>query len=241
MGLQFDHHIINGRPVLYEVFHESKEAITSIIITDHKGNKPESVRFSKSEFNKELYQKTLGYGSDLKAKNIIAAVPIDRGGMLIQTTLYKYEDYINILLFNFYHISRSRVTGGTYGYNLKNYTSGLDGLSQLHLVQQDDNTDHSNMSTYNLAVLIGLFNVLNPQNYVAYHRRAKRGCASYDKSDFSFDDGEVSDEFLLEGDDDYEMSLDCQIMAAKEMMAKGYSDDVIKGTYPLGWAALNKK
>lgn len=52
--------------------------------------------------------------------------------------------------------------------------------------------------------------------------------------------GRKCDAAFFADDDDFEWPLDYQIVEAKKMREAGCSDELIKGCYPEGLAALNK-
>ena len=164
MGFGLTYQMIDDRPVLFEVLHETEESVISVIITSFRGDKLRAVKCKKSLLNKEMYSSLFNLRCNIKSKSIIAAIPIKEGDIFISTKLNKSDGSILNEILQLRFFDKSYVSGPARSIE---FDKVID-LTALREFTQRKSLDDKWLEL-SPAILISMFNVINPRNAVSYH------------------------------------------------------------------------
>jgi hypothetical protein len=163
MGFGLQYQIVNGQPVLFEVLHESQDAIVSVIISGSTGAKLQAITYDKSKVDKTLYSNVLQFtGDELYPNSIKAIIPIRVGDVITITTLQRADNHISTFCCPIWFIDGSCASGPANDVNFHLEKSMFDLTRNVNNISDD--------SFYNSSTaLISIFNVMNPRHALSYH------------------------------------------------------------------------
>ena len=166
MGFGLQYQVIDGKPVLLEILHETDNEVISVLISSSSGDKLQAIEYDVTK----LVINHTDYGCELTPNNIKAVIPIKVGDFIVKTGLYRHESEIEILSCPIQFISDGWASGEEMDITVDNLASNIDGF--INCCQKYDRTEQDYVSN-SPAVLLSIFNVINPRNAVTYHIASK--------------------------------------------------------------------
>ncbi len=167
MGFGLTYEIIDEKPVLFEVLHETDYEVISVIISAGNGDKLQSIAFDREKLTSKIYLNTINNPLP-KSTRIIAAIPITVGDKISIAKLDKISNALELSCTPIWFIDGGWASGGSYGNKPSLIIDDIAGLVESTLEKSDDSDMHDS-NHVSSAALISMFNVINPRNAVSYH------------------------------------------------------------------------
>lgn len=164
-GLHFE--IIEDKPVLFEVMHETDYEVISVIISAGNGDKLHSIAFDSEKWTSDIYSNII-YIPSPKSTRIIAAIPITVGDKISIAKLDKKSNELELSCTPISFIDSGWASGSSYGNKPSLILDDVDGLVKSAQEKYGDSDIHD-CNQVSSAALISMFNVINPRNAVSYH------------------------------------------------------------------------
>ena len=167
MGFGLTYEIIDEKPVLFEVLHETDYEIISVIISGSNGDKLQSIAFDSEKLTSAIYSNII-YDPSPESTRFIAAIPIKVGDKISIAKLDKKSNELELSCTPIWFVDGGWASGSSDGNRPNLILNDIDGLVKSTQEKSDDGDMHDR-NHLSPAVLISMFNVINPRNVVSYH------------------------------------------------------------------------
>ena len=165
MGFGLEYYVIEDKPALLEVLHETDDEVISIIISGGTGDRLKALPCDVT--NIAMHQSY--YSHEFDPKSIKAVIPIEVGDYIVTSRLFKKHNNLDILCCPIRFIDGGWASGEEAGITVNDVSKIIDEImNRNHQISNNNKFDYS-WYYNNPTLLLSIFNVINPRNAVTYH------------------------------------------------------------------------
>jgi len=167
MGFGLKYQIIEDKPVLIEVLHKTSNGCISIIISSDTGDKLKAIEYDIHKLDTNLSH----YAIELPSESMKAVIPIKIGDYITACRLYNDTNTLEFSCCKILFIEDGWASGPDRYITVDRFNHEINGF--IECSNSKANYDIINKHKYSdytsPALLLCMFNVINPHNAVSYH------------------------------------------------------------------------